>query len=314
MLHEILHIAAHTLIDTIKTLPILYLVYLLIMFLQRRMELEVFIGKQERRFGPLMGAALGSIPQCGFSAACAELYSASVIGVGTLIPVFLATSDEAVPVLLSHPGQLPTVLLLLAVKILIAVLAGYFFANTIFKKETERLIQQTAYNEEDYAADEYEKYLAEQSAESVEEAAIDSSASACSCGDCSGNIFFSALYHTARTGIVIAITLAVIELLLHLLGEDNLALLMLNGSIFQPCITALLGLIPGCAVSVTLIELYLSGAITFGSAVAGLSTGAGFGYLILFGRVHDKKRCFLIVGCVYLAAVISGLILHLLLG
>ena len=147
-------------LDTLKTLPFLYVVYFLILFLQSRVNIGLIVGKSERKYGPILGAILGSIPQCGFSAACAELYGAGVIGAGTLISVFLATSDEAVPVLLSHPGQFPQVVLLLGCKLVIAILFGYLLTHTVFRREAAAMLQQDLYDEEEYAAQEYEKYLA----------------------------------------------------------------------------------------------------------------------------------------------------------
>ena len=311
-------------LDTLKTLPFLYVVYLLILFLQSRVNIGLIVGKSERKYGPILGAILGSIPQCGFSAACAELYGAGVIGAGTLISVFLATSDEAVPVLLSHPGQFPQVVLLLGCKLVIAILFGYLLTHTVFRREAAAMLQQDLYDEEEYAAQEYEKYLAEQNRQDNETPSVsngtentDSSEAtsapsiSCGCGRCSSNLFVSSLYHTLRTGVFIGITMILINLLLFWLGEDSLATLLLSGSILQPFITALIGLIPGCAISVMLVELFLSGSITFGAAVAGLSTGAGFGYLILFGRCSNKKKSLQIVVCTYLCAVISGVLIQL---
>ena len=321
MLHELFHEAGHALIDTLKTLPLLYLVYLLIIYLQNRVDLGMIVSKEERKFGPVIGALLGSVPQCGFSAVCAELYSVGIIGAGTLISVFLATSDEAIPVLLSHPGNLREVLLLLVVKIIIAVLFGYLFAATLFKKETEELIQNALYDEEEYAADEYERFLAKQ--EGTEEEEPDENGMlpgdeeigsiSCGCGNCSGNIFSASLYHTVRTGIFMAITLFAIHILLHIIGEEFVSRLLLSGSVLQPFVTALIGIIPGCAISVMFVELFLSGSISFGAAIAGLSTGAGFGYLMLL-RGCEKKRLIKILLCTYLAAAFSGLLIQILIG
>lgn len=322
MFHELLHEAGHALIDTLKTLPLLYLVYLLIILLQNRVDLGIIIGKEERRFGPIIGALLGSIPQCGFSAVCSELYGAGIIGAGTLISVFLSTSDEAIPVLLSHPGNLPEVILLLVVKILFAVLFGYLLAHTVFKKETEQLALNALYDEEEYAADEYERYLAEQDGADAEEETDEEGLLpddeeigqiTCGCGNCSGNIFYASLYHTVRTGIFIAVTLFVIHIFLHMIGEVFLETLLLSGNVLQPFVTGLIGLIPGCAISVMFVELFLSGSITFGAAIAGLSTGAGFGYMMLF-RSCEKKQCIKILVCTYLAASVSGLLVQFLIG
>lgn len=316
------------LMDTLKTLPILYLVYLIIFLLQKKMDIGILMGRQEQRFGPVIGALLGSVPQCGFSAACTELYRAGMIGAGTLISVYLSTSDEAIPVLLSHSGQIKQVVLLLVSKIITAVLAGYLLANTVFRGQMRELAEkrreEAELREEIRAAEEYERFLAEQEGKiTQDEGAVPDPnkqdtppVSSCGCGACSTNIFLSALYHTLRTGLFVGITLLLINMLLYWIGEERLASFLLSGEIFQPFITALVGFIPGCAVSVLLVELYTAGTISFGAAVAGLSTGAGFGYLILFRRmpVVGKKSnmdSIKILACTYGAAVLAGLVITL---
>lgn len=304
--------------DTLKTLPLLYLVYLAILLLQKKLDLGFLIGRQEQRWGPVTGALLGSFPQCGFSAACTELYRAGIIGAGTLISVYLATSDEAIPVLLSHPGQLGEVLLLLACKIVTAVLAGYLFANTVFRRQMKELAQrrkeEELLREEIRAAEEYEKFLAAQQGEGGEAAASTVAEhqppeASCGCRSCSSNLFVSALCHTARTGLFVGITLIAINLLLYWIGEDRLSALLLTGRMAQPFITALIGFVPGCAISVLLVELYTAGTITFGAAVAGLSTGAGFGYLILLRGTRNRGDGVKILLCTYGAAVLAGMAL-----
>ncbi len=310
--------------DTLKTLPILYLVYLAILFLQKKLDLGLLIGRQEQRWGPVIGALLGSFPQCGFSAACTELYRAGIIGAGTLISVYLSTSDEAIPVLLSHPGQMGEVLLLLGCKIVTAVLAGYLFANTVFRRQMKELAQrrreEEELREEIRAAEEYERFLASQEGESGEAANPSGTTNrppeelppveaSCGCRSCSSNLFVSALYHTARTGLFVGVTLIAINLLLYWIGEDKLASLLLTGRMAQPFITALIGFVPGCAISVLLVELYTAGTITFGAAVAGLSTGAGFGYLILFRGMGSRGNGMKILLCTYGAAVLAGMAL-----
>ncbi len=310
-------------LDTLKTLPILYLVYLMILFLQRKMDIGILIGRQEQRFGPVIGALLGSVPQCGFSAACTELYRAGMIGAGTLIAVYLSTSDEAVPVLLSHTGQIKQVILLLACKMVTAIAAGYLLANTVFRRqmlELEKKRKEEAdLQEEIRAAEEYERFLAEQESEngqekcrSMPEEQEPSPMSSCGCGACSSNIFLSSLYHTIRTGIFIGLTLVLINLVLYWIGEERLAAFLLSKEFSQPFITALVGFIPGCAISVLLVELYTMGTISFGAAVAGLSTGAGFGYLILLRSSRKAgKDCAKILACTYAAAVLAGLAITL---
>ncbi len=320
------------LLDTLKTIPILYFVYLLILFLQRKMDIGLLLGKQEQRFGPVIGALLGSFPQCGFSAACTELYRAGIIGAGTLVSVYISTSDEAIPVLLSHPGRMGEVALLLASKVITAVLAGYLLANTVFRRQmkelAERRREEAELREEIRAAEEYERFLASQQPEgevppsqsevpeaesSLPPEQVPSLQGNCGCRSCSSNVFVSALYHTLRTGIFVGITLAAINLALYWIGEERLAAFLLSGELLQPFVTALIGFVPGCAVSVLLVELYTAGTISFGAAVAGLSTGAGFGYLMLFrggrwnGSGRNGRDGLKILACTYGAAVVSGL-------
>lgn len=326
-----LEVLLDAVLDTIKTLPLLYLVYLIILLLQKRMDIGLLLGKQERRFGPVIGALLGSFPQCGFSAACTELYQAGIIGAGTLISVYISTSDEAIPALLSHPGQIREVIFLLLSKIAAAVLAGYFLSKTVFRRQMKELDEKRReaeeLREEIRAAEEYERFLAEQeTGENMSDASAQADSEAetvqeekmtlpeetpCGCRSCSSNIFLSALYHTARTGAFIGITLVLISLALYWIGEERLSAFLLSGRMLQPFVTALIGFVPGCAVSVLLVELYTTGTISFGAAVAGLSTGAGFGYLILFRGARNKGDVVKILACTYGAAVLAGLILTL---
>lgn len=278
------HILIDSTLDTLKAAPILFLVYLLIEYSEHRYQRDPFHESKLGPFGPLAGAAVGLLPQCGFSAAAAGLYNAKLITAGTLIAVFLSTSDEAIPVMLSHfssqtADALWSIVLLLAVKFVIAAIAGYFFKYTIFRKEqTIELPQGQQPSTHQH---------------------------------CKHNIFVEALLHTLKIVLFLWITILVIELLVHGIGEERLQTLLLSGSFWQPALTALIGLVPGCATSVFLTELYLSGAIGFGAAIAGLSSGAGFGFLILFRDCKDKKAAAKVLLCTYLAATAAGIILQL---
>lgn len=285
-----IHALSHAFWDTLQTLPILLAVYLLLEFLESRRITERLAGTVEK-IGPAAGALVGCIPQCGFAAAASSMYSQKFLSAGTLIAVFLSTSDEALPILLASPDGWDKVVPLLAAKLVLAIGAGYLFQWTLFRKETsvpgEASIQET----------------------------IDH--------DCCGHhshtpgkwaILWQAVRRTLHIGVFLLVTSAVVELAVHGLGEDLLNKLLLNGSVFQPLLTALIGLIPGCAVSVILTQLFLAGNLSFGAAVAGLATGAGFGYLVLVKECRDWKAIGKIVGCTYLAAAIGGMVLQLIAG
>lgn len=283
-----LDVLLDTLLDTLKTIPILFVVYLFIEWLEHRVDFVKFMNGKGSRLGPLMGALVGCIPQCGFSAASASLYNGGMIGGATLIAVFISTSDEAIPVMLSNLSDMSLVIWLILVKVIIAVAAGYLLKYTLFRNETTRIrARQSCGHDHEHTGGE--------------------------CGCCShhGSIFKSAAVHTLKITAFLAITMLVINLVVFWIGEDNLETVLLSGSVFQPILTALIGLIPGCATSVLLTQLLINGSISFGAAIAGLSAGTGFGYLVLFRECRSKKSAFQIVLCTYLVSVAAGMILHL---
>ena len=286
---EILH---HTLIDTLKSVPILFVVYLIIEYLEAKVNTARIFGGKLEKFGPIFGALAGCVPQCGFSAAAASLYNERILSASTLIAVFLATSDEAIPIMLANVSGWKPILLLLASKLVLAVFFGYLLKYTVFRKA---------------------KVSDSSPFKTVE---VDG----CGCCDHShqgeggklGHICICAVKHTVQITLFIAAVMLIINLVVHWVGEDRLQTVLLTGSVLQPAITALIGLIPGCATSVLLTELFLSGSISFGSAVAGLSTGAGFGYLVLFRGCKDRRKAVKIIVWTYVCATVAGIIIQLL--
>lgn len=276
-------------IDTLKTLPFLFGVYFLLEFMHTKLpNLQQKLRKAEK-FGPAVGAAAGCIPQCGFSVVASSLYSAGAIGAGTLVAVFIATSDEAIPILMAHSDFLPYMAALIICKLILAVVFGYIVKLTVFKNE------ELTYN------------------------CTDNSDTAHHCHDCghehSDGVFSivkCAFSHTVKTALYLLISIAVINLAVFAIGEENLSSILLKGSIFQPALAALIGLVPGCSTSVLLTELFISSNISFASAVAGLSSGAGFGFLVLFREVSDKKKLFKIILSVYVSAAVGGMLIHIL--
>lgn len=231
-------------------------------------------------FGPVGGALLGIVPQCGFSVAASNFYAGRIISVGTLLAVFLSTSDEAIPILLSQPEMREYILPMLLVKLVSAIVFGFlvdFAAGRFLKRE--------------------------------EEAPFEELCAECDCDH--HGIVHSALHHTVHIFIFILLVNLVLGFAIEFIGEDTISGLLLNGSVFQPFLTALIGLIPNCAASVILTELFTAGSLSFGSCIAGLCAGAGMGVVVLFRTNHRLKENFAILGTLYVTAVLTGLIINL---
>ena len=272
------------LLDTVKTLPFLFGAYLLIEFLEHRAS-EKLTGALAKLgpFGPVGGSLLGLIPQCGFSVAAANFYAGRLITPGTLVAVFLATSDEALPILLSHPGALPDLLLLLGVKLVSGIVFG-LLTDLLWKRLPNRETQPPF---EDLCRD---------------------------CGCEHHGIVHSALVHTVRIALFLLVVNLVLGGAIHVVGEERISQVLLSGSVFQPLVAGLIGFIPNCAASVILTELYLSGSLSFGAVVAGLCTGAGLGLAVLFKYNRHWKENLLLTAFLYVGAVATGLVCGALFG
>ena len=281
-----------TVLDIVKTVPILFVVYLIVGWMETRADSVVRLVTTAEPLSPLIGALVGAIPQCGFSVGCSALYCRGFLGPAALIAVFLSTSDEAIPVLLANGAEnWKTVALLIVIKLVIAIAAGYFFYLFVFR---------TRLSEMDLPDDE------------VDGEEMDDMNVSCSCAACSGGSLVSfSISRTLTTCLYLLITMLILNIIVELVGTETLAKLLLEGTLLQPALCALIGLIPGCAVSVLLVELFLSGAISFGGAIAGLSAGAGFGFILLASDAPRRSEAVKISLCTYLAAVAAGVIIQL---
>lgn len=277
-----LDILLDTALDTIEIFPLLLFVYVLLELLEHRMDLSNYAHLLTGPVGPLLGAIAGCIPQCGFSAAAATLFNYKRISGGALIAVFLATSDEALPILLAHPDQFSTVLRLIVCKIIIALFWGYCFWLFTWLR--------------------YRRYHALQPVLMTEE---------CHHEKTETFSFFHVLQHTMYITAYLFLTMLVINLITSLLGAERIGALLLSDSLWQPILAALVGLIPGCGTSILLTTLFLQGTLSFGAIIAGLGSSAGFSYLVLLQK--RNRRTALAILCTFLAAAISGLMLDLLL-
>lgn len=266
--------------DTLKALPFLFGAYLLLELLEHRASGKL-VSALRGPFGPVGGAVLGCVPQCGFSVAAANFYAGRLISPGTLLAVFLATSDEAVPILLSHPGAMPDLLRLLGIKLLAATLFGLL--TDLVCHHFLKLFQEPPFHE-----------LCEE------------------CGCEERGVFWAALHHTGKVILLLFLINLALSYVIYFIGEEALSRFLLSGSILQPFLAALLGFIPNCAASVLLTELYLAGSLSFGSAMAGLCTGAGLGLIVLFQANRRLKENLTLAGALYAAAVFTGLLCDLL--
>lgn len=281
MLHTLAHALEHTLSDIVQAIPILLIVYALLYWIENRLRSTPALLEKSAEFGPVVGALAGLIPQCGFSAAAAALFGDGFLAPATLVAVFLATSDEALPILLSEGASGTEIAALFGSKFVLAVVSGYIL-RLIWGRQKNR----------------------------NHEIEVDMEGG-CGCG-CDHGPLRGILGRTLETTILLLVITFVLELAVHSIGTDRLATIMLKDSVFQPIICAVIGLIPSCAISVVLTQLYTSGVIGMGSLIAGLSTGAGFGYMVLLGNENGRRHARPIILATLAFAIIGGIITHFL--
>lgn len=282
-MHILEHTFIHTIEDNIKLLPFLFLTYLLMEALEHTTGGKVQSRiKNAGKVGPLWGGLLGILPQCGISAAASSLYAGRVITVGTLLAVFLSTSDEMLPIFISAAVPASTVFKILMTKAVIAILSGFIaefvYVNLFKKKEKDMDIHVVC--EEEH----------------------------CSCED---GVLKSAIRHTLKIFFYILIITFILTLILEVIGEDKLAVVFQNIPVIGEMIAALVGLIPNCASSVVITELYLSGVIGAGAMMSGLLVNAGVGLLVLYRLNRNWKQNAGIVAALYGFGVFWGAVIEM---
>ena len=270
------------LIDTLKLLPYLFVTFLLLEWLEHKLSKKnQKILQKNKKYGPLIGSILGALPQCGFSTMAASLFSSKIITMGTLISVFLATSDEMLPIMISEKIQILEILKIIGFKIIVALIVGILID----------LLFQTKQPREDI------HHLCEKDH--------------CDCDH--DGIFLSSIKHTIKIVLFILIANVGINLIIHWIGEESLKKLLLNNNIITYFIASLIGLIPNCASSVIMTELYISSFISLGTLLSGLLTGSGLGILILLKSNDNPKENIKIISIIYFVGVIVGLLVDILL-
>lgn len=279
----LLDVILDTLLDSLRLLPFLFFTYLLMEFLEHRAGEagRARIGAA-RRSGPVWGALFGIIPQCGFSAAASGLYAGRVITMGTLMAIYLSTSDEMLPILISSAVSLSRILRILAVKVGIAMITGLLIDMVM--KDHRGHLEDSHRHHHDHEKEE----------------------------DCHEHLVMAALHHTLEVFFYIILISFALNLIIALIGEEALAMIFTELPVVSELLAALVGLIPNCASSVVITELYLSGVITSGPMMAGLLVNAGVGILVLLRLDHDKKDILRIVGTLYASGVLWGLAIEML--
>jgi hypothetical protein len=281
--------AKEALIDTLNLVPFLFLVFLIIevieQYFAKKKHLLVFFIK---KIGPLFGSIFASIPQCGFSVISSTLYVRRILSRGTLLAVYLATSDEAIPVLISDPSKIYLIFPIILIKIIVAIFVGYLVDCFVAYKAKDPIeIKETPKTEEGCC---HHKLTVAYKAK---------------------EFLWHPIKHTFNIFFFILIVSLALGYLLSAVGtEENLAQYCLINSPLQPILVSLIGLIPNCAISVMLTILFLKQTISFGALMAGLLSAGGLGIVVLFRKNNDKKDTFIIIGITFIVSSIVGLILQ----
>ncbi len=269
------------LIDTLKLLPYLLVTFLVLEFIEHKFSNKnQKLLSENKKYGPILGGLLGALPQCGFSSMAANLFSARVVTMGTLIAVFLSTSDEMLPIMISEKTDVLVLIKIIGFKVIVGIIIG-FIVDLIYRKKVNDKEEIKELCEHDH----------------------------CSCEH--DGIIISSLKHTLKIGLFILIANLVINIIIYKVGEDNVSNLLLHKNILTYFLSSLVGLIPNCAGSVIITELYLSNMISIGTMLAGLLTGSGLGILLLFRTNKKLKENLIILSIIYFVGVVIGILVDL---
>lgn len=288
MLEECLDILLDTTKDSLRILPFLFVTYLIMEYIGHKSNTKMqSMIKKAGKYGPALGGVLGAFPQCGFSAAAASLYSGEVISLGTLLAIFWSTSDEMLPIMISEAAPISVLLKMICFKIVLGIVFG-FLIDLLFRNSRP-------------------------TAKMGRRKTGSGTGTLCENGlcNCKKVITTAAVKHTLQTiGFIFLVSL-VMNILVAVVGEDAIAGIVANRPVIGPFLAGIVGLIPNCAASVVITQLYLEGMMSFGTTIAGLMVGAGIGLIILAKENKDKKDNIKIVALLYGFGVLSGIVINL---
>ena len=267
-----------TILDSLKILPFLFIAFLIIELFEHKLskKTEKTI-KKAGKLGPLIGSLLGAIPQCGFSVLATNLYITRIISLGTLIAIYLSTSDEMLPILIAEKAPASDIILLVLVKVLIGLICGFIIDLIIRKEQPKKHFEICKHDH---------------------------------C-DCDHSVVLSSLKHTFKTLIFIFIITFILNASFYYIGEENIKHVFDKTTFFTPFISALIGLIPNCGSSIILTELYVANILPLSSTISGLLANSGVALLVLFKSNKNTKENIKIVSILYIISILSGLLLEI---
>jgi hypothetical protein len=278
------NIVIDTVTDSVRIFPFLFLACLLMEFLEHKTSSRSYqLIKKSSSFGPLVGGIIGAFPQCGFSAAASNLYAGRVITLGTLLSIYLSTSDEMLPIFLSERLPISMIVKVLLIKIVIGIFVG-FVIDFIFSKKNN-----STYHDKIHELCEHEHC------------------------HCERKLFLPSLRHTLSILFFIFLVSFCLNLIIGYGGEEQLTHLFINKPVIGQLITGLIGLIPNCAASVVITKLYLEGVLSLGAMFSGLLVGAGIGLLVLVRTNKPQSENLFIIALLYASGVFFGILIDLLL-
>ena len=279
MTHILLHSIEHALMDSLKILPFLFITYLIMEFLEKKAGKKTNLWLEKAgKAGPVAGGVLGVIPQCGMSAVASNLYAGKIISVGTLLAIYLSTSDEMLPIMVSQSVDAVTIAKILGIKVIIAMSAGLLvdFIYNLLKKEKQQEMKIHDFCEHEH----------------------------CHCED---GVLKSAFRHTVQIFLFVLLVTVILNIGIEIIGEEQLAGFILNKPVMGPVLAGIIGLLPNCAASVVITQMFLDGLMSFGTMLAGLLVGAGVGILVLLRVNENRAESLKIIGILYLTGILCGI-------
>lgn len=284
MLHTLEHVLLHAIEDNLRIIPFLFITYCIMESMEHAVAGKTkAVMRYSGKFGPLLGGIFGMLPQCGFSAAAASFYSGGVITLGTLLAIFLSTSDEMLPILISETVPVITIVKILGAKVVIGIAAGFFVDISLKRIGKGHVVQKHIH---DLCEHEH-----------------------CHCEEEEGSVWKSALIHTGKVFLFIFLVSVLLSLVLEFGGEEVLESFANNHSYAAAVVTGIVGLVPNCASSVIITQLYLKELISAGAMMAGLLVGAGVGLLVLYRTNRPLRQNVKITALLYVIGVAAGFLI-----
>lgn len=283
-------------VDTLKIFVVVYLVYVLVEIFENKFSKK--IASHDKKWSPLFGAGFGVIPQCGFGVVATDLYAKKHITAGTLIAIYISTSDEALPILLSSPDKIGAIVPLLLIKFVVAIVAGYIIDGVLSRKASE------VFSHADHCEEHEPVEHVGCCHHEIEESEHKS--------NWAKTYLFHPLIHSLKICAYILIFNIIFGLTVYFIGETAIANFLERSGVFAPLLSVIVGLIPNCVGSVVVAELYVTAGLSFGATLGGLIANAGIAYVFLFKQNKNVKSSISIVLTVTLIGLAVGYLFHFL--